>query len=61
MDIMDQKLENDNRGINVKRGFRARVEMGLWPTVAPLEYLNQKRMAKKYQVIVDPQRAPVIK
>ena len=25
------KLENDNRGINVKRGLRTRVEMGLWP------------------------------
>ncbi len=25
------KLENDNRGINVKRGLRTRVESGLWP------------------------------
>ena len=40
------KLENDNRGINVKRGLRARCEMGLWPTVAPLGYLNQKLMTK---------------
>lgn len=55
------KLENDNRGINVKRGLRSRVEMGLWPGVAPLGYLNQKQMDKKCQVIVDPQRAPVIK
>lgn len=31
------KLENDNRSINVKRGLRTRVEMGLWPGVAPLE------------------------
>jgi DNA invertase Pin-like site-specific DNA recombinase len=55
------KLENDNRGVNVKRGLRTRVEMGLWPGVAPLGYLNQKHMDKKCQVIVDPQRAPVIK
>lgn len=55
------KLENDNRGINVKRGLRTRVEMGLWPGVAPLGYLNQKLMDKKCQVIIDPQRAPVIK
>jgi len=55
------KLENDNRGINVKRGLRTRVEMGLWPGVAPLGYLNQKLMDKKCQVIVDPLRAPVIK
>lgn len=26
------KLENDNKGINVKRGLRTRVEMGLWPS-----------------------------
>lgn len=55
------KLENDNRGINVKRGLRTRVEMGLWPGVAPLGYLNQNRMDKKCQIIVDPLRAPVIK
>jgi site-specific DNA recombinase len=55
------KLENDNRGINVKRGLRTRVEMGLWPGVAPLGYLNQKHMDKKCQVLVDPLRAPTIK
>ncbi len=55
------KLENDNRGVNVKRGLRTRVEMGLWPGVAPLGYLNQKHMDKKCQVIIDTERAPVIK
>jgi DNA invertase Pin-like site-specific DNA recombinase len=55
------KLENDNRGINVKRGLRTRVEMGLWPGVAPVGYLNQKLMDKKCQVIIDPERAPIIK
>ena len=55
------KLENDNRGINVKRGLRARAEMGLWPGLAPLGYLNQNRQDKKCQVILDVARAPVIK
>lgn len=55
------KLENDNRGINVKRGLRARVEMGLWPGVAPLGYLNQKLMDKKCQIIVDSARSPIVK
>lgn len=55
------KLENDNRGINVKRGLRTRVEMGLWPGVAPLGYLNQKNIDKKCQLIVDELRAPVVK
>ncbi|MDD4931156.1 MAG: recombinase family protein [Candidatus Colwellbacteria bacterium] len=55
------KLENDNRGVNVKRGLRTRCEMGLWAGPAPLGYLNQNRMDKKCQVIIDPLRAPAIK
>ena len=55
------KLENDNRGVNVKRGLRTRAEMGLWAGTAPLGYLNQGLMDKKCQVIIDPARAPVIK
>jgi DNA invertase Pin-like site-specific DNA recombinase len=55
------KLENDNRGVNVKRGLRTRVEMGLWPGVAPIGYLNQNRMDKKCQIIPDPARAPIVK
>jgi site-specific DNA recombinase len=55
------KLENDNRMINIKRGMRARCEMGLWPTTAPTGYLNSKRTDQKCQVFVDPHRAPIIK
>ena len=55
------KLENDNRSVNVKRGLRARAEMGLWPTVPPTGYLSQKRIDKKCEVIVDPERAPIIR
>jgi site-specific DNA recombinase len=55
------KLENDNRGVNVKRGLRTRVEMGLWPGVAPLGYLNQGRMDRKCQVVIDKVRAPIVK
>src|SRR3990167_1811583 len=35
------KLENDNRGVNVRRGLRTRCEMGLRPGVAPTGYLNE--------------------
>ena len=28
------KLENDQKGVNVKRGLRAKCEMGLWPAPA---------------------------
>lgn len=55
------KLENDNRGINVKRGLRTRVEMGLWPGQPPTGYLTQKQMDKRCHVIIDPDRAPIIK
>lgn len=55
------KLENDNKSVNVKRGLRMRCEMGLWPAPAPTGYLNEKRIDRKGHVIVDPERAPVIK
>ena len=55
------KLENDNKVVNVKRGLRARVEMGLWPGIAPTGYFNSKNVDKKCHVEVDPQRGPIIK
>lgn len=55
------KLENDNRGVNVRRGLRMRCEMGLWPNAAPLGYLNQKLIDKKCQVITDPERVSVVR
>lgn len=55
------KLENDNKSVNVKRGLRMRCEMGLWPAPAPTGYLNEKRIDRKGYVMIDPQRAPVVK
>ncbi|OGZ67626.1 MAG: hypothetical protein A3D35_02565 [Candidatus Staskawiczbacteria bacterium RIFCSPHIGHO2_02_FULL_34_9] len=55
------KLENDNRGVNVRRGLRTRCEMGLRPGVAPTGYFNEKRTDKKCHAVVDPVRAPIIK
>ena len=55
------KLENDNKSQNVKRGLRTRVEMGLWPCIAPTGYSNEKRTDRKCEIIVDPSRAPIIK
>jgi DNA invertase Pin-like site-specific DNA recombinase len=55
------KLENDNKSINVKRGLKARVEMGLWPCRPPTGYFKEKRTDRKCQSILDPDRAPVIK
>jgi len=55
------KLENDNKSINVKRGLKTRVEMGLWPAPAPTGYLKEKRLDRKCETLVDPDRAPIIK
>lgn len=54
------KLENDNKSVNVKRGLRTRVEMGLWPAPAPTGYLKEKRMDRKCETLIDPERAPTI-
>lgn len=53
------KLENDNRGINVKRGIRAKCEMGWRPGTAPLGYMN-RAFNGIHDIIIDPDRAPVI-
>lgn len=55
------KLENDNRRINVKRGLRARCEMGLWPAPAPTGYLNHPDRTKRCEVIIDENSAHIIK
>ena len=55
------KLENDNKVVNVKRGLRARCEMGLWPAVAPTGYLSNPDRNKKCEVVVDRDRAETIK
>lgn len=55
------KLENDNKSINVKRGLKTRVEMGLWPAPAPTGYVKEKRMDRKCETLIDPERAPIVK
>jgi DNA invertase Pin-like site-specific DNA recombinase len=54
------KLENDNRGVNVRRGLRTRCEMGLRPGIAPTGYFNERHADKKCEVGIDEERAPVI-
>lgn len=54
------KLENDNRGLNVKRGIRAKCEMGWRPAPAPIGYLNYSHLGTK-KVMLDKEVAPLIK
>ena len=55
------KLENDNKMVNVKRGLRARCEMGLWPSVPPTGYLPNPDRNKKCEVVIDELRSHAIK
>lgn len=54
------KLENDNRSINVKRGIRAKCEMGWRPGPAPIGYINRSYAGVK-EMVLDEERAPIIK
>jgi len=49
------KLENDNRGLNVQRGIRAKCEMGWRPGPTPIGYINRSFAGKK-DIAIDPDR-----
>ena len=58
------KLENDNRGKNVKRGLKYLCEKGKRPGNPPLGYKlyrDPNNLSMKSQIITDPDRAPFIK
>ncbi len=56
------KLENDHKGINVKRGLRAKCEKGWRPGKPPLGYVHDKFADKgDKKVFIDPKRSPIIK
>lgn len=53
------KLENDQKGINVKRGIRAKCNMGWRPGMPPTGYYNRAMNGVK-DIVIDPERAPFI-
>jgi DNA invertase Pin-like site-specific DNA recombinase len=55
------KLENDNKGVNVKRGLRARCDQGLWPFRPPTGYLKSDHKDEGCVCVIDELRSPVIK
>lgn len=56
------KLENDNKGENVKRGLRAKAQMGWRPGMPPLGYFHDRGAKKgERKVLLDPERAKIIK
>ena len=51
------KLDNDNKGINVKRGLKAKAERGIYPAEAPTGYLNNKYAERGNKTVeIDPDR-----
>lgn len=57
------KLENDNRGINVKRGLKTKCEMGVRLGRTPLGYklIRSQNFNEPSKITVDEERAPFIK
>ena len=53
------KLENDQKGVNVKRGIRAKCQMGWSPGMPPIGYWNRALNGVK-DIIVDPERGRIV-
>ena len=56
------KLENDNKGEDVKRGLRTKAEKGMYPAPAPVGYKNDKYEERgKKQIYPDPERFDLVR
>lgn len=53
------KLENDQKGLNVKRGIRAKCQMGWRPGPPPIGYYNRSFNGIK-DIVVDPDRGHIV-
>ena len=59
--ILSAKLYLTSMNKNVKRSQKHNREAGLWQGLAPIGYLNAKDERRKSTLILDPERAPIIK
>ena len=50
----------DNLGEEVSKGLREKAEEGLWPSFAPLGYLNVEGPDQRRLIVPDPDRAPLV-
>ncbi len=56
------KMENDKKGIDVKRGLEKKARLGMFPGPAPFGYLNDKYAERGNKKIKsDPERLPLIR
>jgi site-specific DNA recombinase len=56
------KMENDKKGVDVKRGLHKKASLGMYPGPAPVGYKNDKYAEKGNKVpLVDEERFPVLR
>jgi len=56
------KLENDNKGVDVKRGLKTKCEKGLYPAPAPTGYKNEKYAERgNKRILKDPDRFDLVR
>ncbi len=60
MNVLMAKNYIDNLSEEVKKGVRAKAAQGLWPSYAPVGYLNTVRADGKRIIIPDPTLGPVV-
>ena len=59
---MQAKLDNDNKGINVKRGLHTKAGLGMYPGPVPVGYRNDKYAEKGNKVpLVDERNFPLVR
>ena len=59
--ILSAKLYLTSMNKNLKRSQKYNHEAGLWQGLAPIGYLNAKDERRRATLILDPERAPIIK
>lgn len=55
------QFDNDAKAERTKAGMKAAIERGRWAWVAPLGYLNGNRRSGEPSLVLDPERAPIIR
>ena len=55
------KMDNDNKGINVKRGMRAKAKLGVYPGSLPTGYRSVVKQKGNRAIESDPERLPLVK
>lgn len=56
------KMENDKKGIDVKRGLEKKAQLGMIPNHSPVGYMNDKNTQRgSKQILCDTERLPLVR